>query len=106
VRSLAGEGGELQLTSLRRAHEADRARFGEETERDGGTIGEPDILVLDVHGLLAPLDLALEGLARDGLRGGDHVHGHDPELSEDLLVVDSPKCGVVDDRLGPRDVRR
>ncbi len=31
MRSLAGEGGELQLTRLCRAHEADRARFGVQT---------------------------------------------------------------------------
>jgi hypothetical protein len=45
-----------------------------------------------MHGLLAPLDLALEGLARERLWGGD---------PEDLLVVDAPQRGVINDRLAP-----
>jgi hypothetical protein len=52
-----------------------------------------------VNGLLAPLDLALEGFASKRLGGGDHVHRHDAELSQDLLVVDSAKRCVIDDRL-------
>jgi len=63
---LAGEGGELQLARLSRAHDADRPALEKEPDRDGRAIGPRNLLVLDVDSLLAPIDLELETLAYQG----------------------------------------
>src|SRR5437867_2986704 len=99
---LADEGHELQVSRLRRAHEADRASLREEPNGEGRAIRLPDLFVFYMNRLLAALDLALQGLASERLGGGDHVDGNEAELPQDRLVVNPAEGGVVDDRLGSR----
>jgi hypothetical protein len=94
---------EMKLARIGQLADPDRSGSGVEPELRRGSIGEADLLVLDMDDLLHPPALGTPRLPRASLECGDPIDRHQAQVPEQDLMVNPSKGCVVHDGLGARN---
>jgi len=100
------QGDELGLSGIGELADTDLTATAVETAGLDGSAPNDDPLVFDVNALLDAPAILAAGLVRPLDRRGHPVDRQEPEFTQQLLVVDPSKGGVIDHPLGTRHVGR